>query len=572
VVGIRKSMRYAIVNGLALVAGLLWVAAASAAVTARVDRPIVDLNESFTLEIVVDSNTDLEPDLSVLHEKFFVGQVSKLSNTSIYNGDIQRSLTWTIALMPKKTGVQHIPAIEVGTEQSNPVRIVVNEPTNAPPGEADVFVTSEVDVDETYVQAQILYRIRIYRAVNTRQPALREPTITGAEALVELAGDERQYESVLNGRAYNVIERVIALYPQESGEIEISPARFEARVLRDGRITGRKVFESESHKVTVLPIPAPPADMPDAAWLPARNVQLSEEWSRPPDEMKAGEPVTRIVTLSALGQIETQLPAAEAPDVDGLNIYADMPELGRVIEADGIRGVRKDQYAIIGLVGGELELPELEVPWWDTTSGEWRVATLPARTLTVEGGKPPPVVEEPSVVVAPTAAATPVQAASADPAAVLAATSFWQRAAEMLAVLWILTLAAWWWSRSRPQQSHEPRVPEEPPVHKQQKEMLRVARKAATAEDGAGVRAALLEWARLQWPDSAPRSLGDLSDRVASPLADELRSLSVASYGANGGSWDAAALASALRSISVVIRREDAVASEPLPPLMPPAS
>jgi len=560
-------MRYAIVNGLALVAGLLWVAAASAAVTARVDRPTVDLNESFTLEIVVDSNTDLEPDLSILHENFFVGQVSKLSNTSIYNGDIKRSLTWTVALMPKKTGIQHIPAIEVGTEQSNPVRIVVNEPTNAPPGEADVFVTSEVDVDETYVQAQILYRIRIYRAVNTRQPALREPTITGAEALVEHAGDERQYEAVLNGRAYSVIERVIALYPQESGEIEISPARFEARVLRDGRITGRKVFESESHKITVLPIPAPPADMPDAAWLPARNVQLSEEWSRPQDEMKAGEPVTRIVTLSALGQIETQLPAAEPPEVDGLNIYADMPELGRVIEANGIRGVRKDQYAIIGLVGGELELPELEVPWWDTESGEWRVATLPARTLTVEGGEPPPVVEEPSVVIAPT------EAASADPAAVLAATSFWQRAAEVLAVLWILTLAAWWWSsRSEPQQSHEPRVPEEPPVHKQQKEMLKVARKAATAEDAAGVRAALLEWARLQWPDSAPRSLNDLSYRVASPLAGELRGLSAASYSSNGGDWDAAALASALRSISVVIRKEDAVASEPLPPLMPPAS
>jgi len=554
-------------------AGLLWVAVASAAVTARVDRPTVDLNESFTLEIVVDSNTDLEPDLAVLHENFFVGQVSKLSNTSIYNGDIQRSLTWTVALMPKQTGVQHIPAIEVGTEQSNPVRIVVNEPTNAPPGEADVFVTSEVDVDETFVQAQILYRIRIYRAVNTRQPALREPTITGAEALVELAGDERQYESVLNGRAYNVIERVIALFPQESGEIEISPARFEARVLRDGRITGRKVFESESHKITVLPIPAPPADMLDAAWLPARDVQLSEEWSRPPDEMQAGEPVTRIVTLSALGQIETQLPATEAPEVDGLNIYADMPELGRAIETDGIRGVRRDQYAIIGLVGGELELPSLEVPWWDIEAGEWRVATLPARILTVEGAEPAPAIEEPPVVVEPTEAATPVQATNADPAAVLAATSFWQRVAEVLAVLWILTLAAWWWSsRSRPRQSNEPRAPEEPPAHKQQKELLKAARKAATAEDGAGVRTALLEWGRLQWPDSAPRSLDDLSDRVASPLAEELRSLSAASYGANGGSWNAAALASALRSISVVIRREDAVVSEPLPPLMPPAS
>ena len=48
---------------------LLWIAvllaqfaAASAAVTARVDRPTVDLNESFTLEIEIDESTNLEPD------------------------------------------------------------------------------------------------------------------------------------------------------------------------------------------------------------------------------------------------------------------------------------------------------------------------------------------------------------------------------------------------------------------------------------------------------------------------------------------------------------------------------
>src|SRR5210317_2602636 len=122
---------------------MMLATTASAAVTARVDRPTVDLNESFTLEIIVDSNTDLEPDLLPLEESFFVGQISKLSNTSIFNGEIRRSLTWTVALMPKATGVQEIPAISIGTEESEPVRITVNEPTNAPPGEADVLVTSE---------------------------------------------------------------------------------------------------------------------------------------------------------------------------------------------------------------------------------------------------------------------------------------------------------------------------------------------------------------------------------------------------------------------------------------------
>ena len=78
--------RNAILNWVPVTLLLLVSATASATVTARVDRPTVDLNESFTLEIIVDSNTDLEPDLVPLEESFFVGQISKLSNTSIFNG------------------------------------------------------------------------------------------------------------------------------------------------------------------------------------------------------------------------------------------------------------------------------------------------------------------------------------------------------------------------------------------------------------------------------------------------------------------------------------------------------
>ena len=540
---------------------LLVATQAAAAVRAQVDRPSVDLNESFMLEVIVDTNTDLEPDLTVLDADFYVGQVSQLSNTSIYNGEIRRSRTWTIALMPKRTGLLEIPSIAIGPEKSAPVRINVNEPSNAPPGEADVFVTSEIDQVETYVQAQILYRIKVYRAVATRQPALREPTISGVEALVELAGDENSYEAVLNGKAYNVNERVIAIYPQESGEIAISPARFEARVLRGGRITGRKVFESDSHTVKVLPIPAPPDDYPNAFWLPARDVKLSEEWSREPDRIDAGEPVTRRVKISALGQIETQIPAIEPPVIDGMNVYADKPELSRRIEMDGIRGVREDQYALIGVSGGDIELPALEVPWWDIAAGAWRVATLPARTVTVRG--------EPAVT-APPEPEAPVEA-TAEPAAVpkLVPDGFWPRASQLLLALWLLTIAAWWWSsRDR---KRETREPSPPPVYKQQAKLLKSARKAALAGDAAGVRGSLLDWGRLQWPEGAPRSIGELAGRLSSPLANELSQLSSASYGPGGRDWDGAALAKSLRSFSIQRDEKQAAQKELLPPLMPTA-
>ena len=548
---------------LGLCAILAVVSGAEAEVTARVDRPSVDLNESFMLELMVDSNIDMEPDLSVLDENFYRGQLSQLSNTSIINGQIRRSRTWTVALMAKVTGKQEIPAISVGNEKSEPIRISINEPTNAPPGEADVFMTSEVDQTEAYVQSQILYRFKVYRAVATRQEGRRDPVIEGAEVLIERAGDERSYEAILNGKAYNVIERVLAIYPQASGEISISPARFEARVLRDGRITGRKVFESEAHTVKVLPIPAPPANFPDAAWLPARDVQLSEEWSREPNEVAAGEPVTRKVTISALGQIETQIPALDPPVMDGMNVYADKPDLSRLFEADGIRGVRRDQYAMIGVRGGPVEIPELEVPWWDIEAGEWRVATLPARTINVDAPDAP-------AVPPPVATSADESDETAEPKAAPNADGFWKRVAQLIAGLWLFTLLAWWWSSGN--RDKEAKEPAPPPIYKQQAKFVKAARKAASAGDKAGVRAAMIEWGRLQWPDDAPRNVGDLATRVASPLHEELRALSASSYSSSVDEWDGNSLAKSLRSISVLIEDREVTIDDPLPPLMPPGT
>jgi hypothetical protein len=155
----------------------------------------------------------------------------------------------------------------------------------------------------------------------------------------------------------------------------------------------------------------------------------------------------------------------------------------------------------------------------------------------------------------------------------LADISTWQRATEVLAILWLLTLAAWWWSsRSAPRRSREPREPEPPPAHKQQGQLLKTARKAAAAGDGAAVRKAILEWGRLQWPAAAPRSLGEFANRVEPPLSDELRQLSAASYSKDGGNWDGNALTSALRNITTVTSRDAAAADDPLPPLMPPAA
>ncbi len=533
----------------------------NAAVIASIDRVRVELNESFTLKVLVDTAIDVEPNASALEKDFYVGSRSQLSNTTIVNGQITRSRTWTYVLMARRAGNLIIPSIAIGKERSEPVNITVVPQSKTAPGEADIFVATAVDFEKSYVQAQILYTVKVYRAVATRQPRLSEPAIKGVDVLIEVAGEERSYEAMLNGKNYNVVEKIYALFPQESGEIRIEPARFEARVLRNGRITGRKVFQSQPIVVDISPIPAPPAEFAQAAWLPAKSVQLSEEWSRDPGSMPAGEPITRHVRVTALGQLSTQIPIIDLAVADSIKVYPDKPELRvRAVEG-GILASRTDQYAMIGIVPGEVVLPALQLPWWDITSGEWKVATLPARTVSI--------LPSADALLTTTPRAESVDAGGTG-STVIVESELWRRVSEVLAGVWVLTILMWWWS-GKPKAAK--REPEAPPIHKQQSRLLKQARKAALDGDAVTVKATLLQWARLQWPADAPRSVGGIAARVTAPLDAELRQLSRGTYGpVQDGEWDGKALAKALRSFAVRKEVVTVEVTDALPPLMPGSS
>lgn len=535
-------------------------APAAADVVATVDRAFVEFNETFILKLTVDSQIDAEPNAAGLDTDFYVGSRSQISNTTILNGDVQRSRTWSFALMAKREGELIIPPISIGSEQSNPLRITVAPQSITVPGEADVFITAEIDNTESYVQAQILYTIKTYRAVATRQPRWSEPALSGVETLVEIAGEEKNYDALLNGKAYNVIERRYALFPQESGELRIAPARFDARVLRNGRITGRKVFQSDPRTVTVKPIPPPPGDYPNATWFPAKSVELSQEWSRDLTGLKAGEPITRKITIIADGQLETQIPVIELDELPGIRAYPDKPELRTVAGPSGVRALRRDQYALISTQPGTIELPELVLPWWDVNSEAWRVARLPATVLEIL----------PSADSLATRQARPLEAAETTAVTatrIIVHSELWRRVSEALLLVWLLTLLVWWWSR-RPA-TRKNTEPEAMPIYKQQARFLKVARKAALSENAAELKSALLGWGRLQWPGDSPRNVDKLAQRVSMPLSIELNKLSSASYGPDGDTWDGKDFAKALRSFTVLADHNTGIAAAELPPLLP---
>lgn len=501
-----------------------------AAVTATVDRNRIEINESFTLLIEVDGDTAGEPDLSALEEDFDVLGRNQTSSTTIVNGRVSRSRTWTVSLMAKRTGDLVVPAVPVGDEASEPLTISVQPMSKAPPGEADIFLVAEVDAPATWVQAQVMYTVKIFIGVSPLQPRLDQPEFDGVEVLVQPLGDDRRYESVIDGRTYAVVERRYALFPQASGTLRIGAARFQARVREPGRASGRKVFLSEPIDVEVRPIPPPPAAYPDAAWLPALDVTLAQEWEPARGSVTAGEPVSRTVRLEATGLLANQIPPPDLPVPDGVRSYPDQPELQTVGVEQGVQGIRTDRYALVAARDGELRFDTVELPWWDIRAGEWKMATIAPKVLEVLPGAAPP---------APAPAAGEPAPPGPLPAAPAAASDFWYRVSLVLAGGWILTLIAWWYSRRKRPSVREPR---EAPRFRVEARRLKAVREACRDGDTAAAGEALLAWGAVRWPDAPPRSVGEIAVRVPAALAAQLETLNRSRYGSADPAWDGAAL------------------------------
>ena len=529
-----------------------------ASVMATIDRSQVELNETFTLKVIVDTAIDEEPDASALEKDFFVGSRSQLSNTTIINGQISRSRTWTYALMAKRSGKLVIPPVIIAKERSLPIDILITPQSEAILGEADIFISAELDMDENYVQAQTLLKIKIYRMVQTRQPRLFEPEISGVETLIEIAGDDKNYESVINGKTYDVIERIYALFPQVSGELLIEPIRFEARILKNGSITGRRTYQSSKSIIKVLPIPAPPKDYPNAKWLPAREVKINDEWSRDLQNLKTGEPITRQIKVNAVGQLSTQLPPIDYKLDANLKIYPDKPKLSDNIRAEGIIASRIDQYAMIGISAGKIELPSVNLPWWDIDEKIWKIASLSMQNISIK----------PSIEVLKEKESLPIiEESELTPNKSNITSDVWRNISGILGTLWLLTILLWFYSKPKKNLNEQKIIK---PGYKKREKYLRKVVYAAQKNQKEKFKKALFEWANIQWPNNKPRSIEEIALRVKKPLSDELLSFNKVAYGPKQKySWDGKIMVESIKNISLNIETDKQQSYRSLPELAP---
>ncbi|MEQ9465109.1 MAG: BatD family protein [Haliea sp.] len=519
----------------------LWCAAAQAALEVAVDRQQIALGDSLRLVIAATGDEDLDGlELRKLLADFEILQRSTSSSTSIINGQTTRTRQLLLDLTPRREGTLEIPAFRAGAETTRPLVIEVGPPPTLADADQEVLFEAEVDRQEVYVQGQVLLTLRIQQAINLDSRSVSELDLD--QAFVKPL-EQNSFQRTINGRPWLVHEVRYAIFPEQSGTLEIPAQLFTARESSGRRSVfdlggGGRQLQRRTEPLTITVKPRPDAFPAGSTWLPARNLTLEEDWSTPPDQLQAGESATRTVRLRGEGVQGAQLPPVEFAAPDALRYYPDQPLVDDREDGNGVVGLRRDSAALVASRAGSWTLPEVRIPWWDTESDSLRYAVLPARQIAIAAA--PGAAADAGEVTVPGSTLAP-RGSPALAGVERAPQRLWQLLAGVFALGWLATLA-WHWRHPRrsvesplAQDTGSSTAPGEARAFKQ-------LQAACTSNSAPQARRALLAWGRARLPGRAGINAAALAASLNDPaLQDAVAGLDRALY-RDGGGWDGAAL------------------------------
>ncbi len=361
------------------------------AVTATVDKNPAMLNESVILTVIADDNVNRNAlDTSPLLQDFIVGRVSVSSQTNIINFKTTRTTRWQIVLIPRKSGIINIPALSIEDKSTSPIALTVLSTSSAQAKQQqELFITTELSEKEIYVQQLLTLTVKLHFSAELKRGSLTEPNLPGAT--IEQIGQDKENDSIINGKRYRVIERTYAITPQQSGEFTLIAPMFSGEVMVQSQRRSNFLSFGETKPVSVVGeeiavtvLPIPDAYPQQVQWLPSEIITLHQEWQPNINEFKVGEPITRTILLTAAGLSKEQLPKLTMKTPAGIKVYPDQAELNSTLAQERLVSQLRQNFALVASHPGTFELPEIKISWWNTVTNRYQQASLPAQTITVQ--------------------------------------------------------------------------------------------------------------------------------------------------------------------------------------------
>ena len=366
----------------------------AASLTSTVNRNTMSTNETVTLTVVSDQQVDASAlVLDELRQDFEILNIAPRNSTSIatVNGKTTRvaSTQWTLSLAAKRAGELRIPVFTVNQSRSRAITIKALAPqdysANHSAPASPLIASGLAEKVSIYPGEQLIYSIELSAARSVRDLSGSALEIDGAS--VELI-EQPQFQRIENGLARTVVILKYAIFAEASGTLTIPAITFTGLVGAQ-----RSLFGNQGQKVIgrtqplSINVKAKPVSNNSAPWFPASDVSMSSSWSSDPNELRTGAPITRSITINAQGQLADAIaPLNQAPlSAASIKSYKDKPQLNSNKTNTGFNSTRIESEAIVVNEAGKVELPAIDVHWFNVNTQTWQQATLAAETLTVSG-------------------------------------------------------------------------------------------------------------------------------------------------------------------------------------------
>lgn len=336
---------------------------------------------------------------------------SQSSSTTYVNGKRTSSftLTYTYMLEAKKEGTYTIEPATIkvdGTQYtSNGVRVKVLPPdqepasatsTSNPEPQSEVFLRTILSKTNVHEQEAILLTYKIYYTGLEVGQLTNNFTLPEFKGFIKQELEQNQVQAEMEhykGKNYLTAEIYrILLFPQNSGDMTIDPARFEAVVYVQNRSRIRSIFDDFYATTTQLrQLEAPGVDVhvdPLPANKPASYSGGVGEFSITSNisntELQVNEAVTLTLTIKGSGNLKyVKTPEIEWPK--GFEVYDPKVTNDFQNTTRGISGTKTIEYLAIPRSGGNYTLPAIEFSYFDTKQDKYNTLHTPEYSLNISG-------------------------------------------------------------------------------------------------------------------------------------------------------------------------------------------
>jgi hypothetical protein len=186
-----------------------------------------------------------------------------------------------------------------------------------------------------------------------------------------------------DGQSWVIQRWTLDVYPQRAGEFTIPPMPLKIKVNAGdaGNLEGELMSSAIQLSVSI------PDSLAQAEhWVAAPTYAVSQHFDRPLEDLQVGDAFEREIRFEAEDVMAMMLPAFNAEKLPGLATYPSPPVLDNNNNRGQTRGSRSERISYVVEAEGQYLLPARDYFWWNTTSGQLELLTLPTTEITAGPG------------------------------------------------------------------------------------------------------------------------------------------------------------------------------------------